>query len=370
MPKKSPLSGSSVLITGGTGSWGNELTRQLFLHYHPREIRIYSRGEHKQVEMKRKFKDERVKYYIGDVRDRERLTEVMHGVNYVFHLAALKHVPVCEENPSEAVKTNIIGVENIIDASIITGVKKVIDVSTDKAVDPFNLYGVTKAVGEKLIIAANNLSDTTRFVCIRGGNVLGTNGSVIPLFYEQILRLNEITITDDRMTRFLMRVEEAIRLVLDATIASVGGEIFVMKMPACRITDLAAVMIKRLGRTDTAIKHIGVRPGEKLFEVLVSKYESPRTHDIGMYYVILPQISIAAIEKHYHSTKKKLPMMREEEFSSNNTHILSLKEIETLLKRDGWVGKKAKGNALEYLCALDKETLKYYFKSEGWLPVK
>lgn len=362
--KKHFFKDSIVLITGGTGSWGNELTKQLLRDHHPKQIRIYSRGEHKQVEMKRKFQDDRIKYFIGDVRDKERLTTVMGGVDYVFHLAALKHVPVCEENPWEAVKTNIIGTQNLIEAAIENKVKKVVDVSTDKAVDPFNLYGVTKACGEKLIIAAN-LIDDTEFVCVRGGNVMGTNGSVIPLFKEQINRLNEITITDDRMTRFLMRVEEAIGLVLRAFADSVGGEVFVMRMPACKITDLAKTMIKHFGNKNTKIKNIGIRPGEKLYEVLVSKYEMPRTFDADKYFIILPQIKIQATEKFYQE-KLKLKV-DSEEFNSNNTHQLSDKEIETLLENDGWFNQNVEKEASEYLKTVNKKDLEDYIKSEGWV---
>ncbi|HLN19072.1 MAG TPA: polysaccharide biosynthesis protein [Patescibacteria group bacterium] len=354
---------SVVLITGGTGSWGQELTRQLLTNHKIKEIRIYSRGEHKQVEMKRKFQDKRIKYFIGDIRDRERVNVAVYGVDYIFHLAALKHVPVCEENPWEAVQTNIIGIQNIIESAIEHRVKKVIDVSTDKAVDPFNLYGVSKACGEKMTIAGNRV-DHTQFLCVRGGNVLGTNGSVIPLFREQILKLNEVTITDDRMTRFLMRLEEAIGLLLFASINSHGGEVFVMKMPACRISDLAEVMILELGNNKTRIRKIGIRPGEKLYEVLVSKYEMPRTFEIDNYFVILPQIKLEGTEKFYKD--KQNFSCQFEEFSSNNTHILSKKEIKNLLVKDGWLKSDINNEATSYLRSLKKEDLEKFFESEGW----
>ena len=357
---KGILNKSVILITGGSGSWGNELVSQLLEKYNPKEIRIYSRGEHKQVEMKRKFHDDRLKYYIGDVRDKGRLSLASRNVDVVFHLAALKHVPVCEENPWEAVQTNIIGIQNVIEASIENKVKKVIDVSTDKAVDPFNLYGVTKACGEKLIVAANNLSKDTKFVCIRGGNVLGTNGSVIPLFSEQIKRLNQITVTDDRMTRFLMRVEDAIKLVLHATTNSYGGEIFVMKMPGVKITDLAEVMIKRLGNEKTKTKMIGVRPGEKVCEVLVSRYEIDHTYDIGKYFVILPTITIPGLAELYKKEKKL--GNRIEEYTSKNTNLLTHKQIEDLLEKDGWFENNIQKEAIAYLKTLDKVNLKDFFK--------
>ena len=359
------LKNSVVLITGGTGSWGNELVSQLLRDHEVKEIRVYSRGEHKQVEMRRKFQDKRLRYFIGDVRDKNRLLLASKNVDYVFHLAALKHVPVCEENPWEAVLTNIIGTQNVIEAAIENKVKKVIDVSTDKAVDPFNLYGVSKACGEKLIIAANTVSDNTKFVCIRGGNVLGTNGSVIPLFKEQIAKANVVTITDERMTRFLMRVEEAVGLVLHATNNSVGGEVFVMKMPACKITELAKVMIDELGNKETKMTTIGVRPGEKIYEVLVSKYESSRAYDLGDYYMILPQIAIPITEKYYEGENlKPIPW---EEFNSNNTKILALSEIKLLLEKDGWFDGDDQKEALEYLNKLSKENLQNFFQSENWI---
>jgi UDP-N-acetylglucosamine 4,6-dehydratase/5-epimerase len=357
----------TIFITGGTGSWGTELTKQLLEKYSPKEIRIFSRGEHKQVEMRRKFKnDSRLKFFIGDVRDKNRLITTLSGVDFVFHLAALKHVPVCEDNPWEAVQTNIIGTENVIEASIQNHVKKVIDVSTDKAVDPLNLYGVSKACGEKLIIAANKSNDYTKFVCIRGGNVLGTNGSVVPLFKEQILKSNEITITSNDMTRFLMRLESAIQLVLEAAINSVGGEVFVMRMPACRIEDLAKVMIHRLGNEKTKVSIIGIRPGEKIFEVLVSRYEVPRTYEFNKYFIILPQINIPGLESYY--SKKKLPPFHEKtEFNSNNTKILKQEEIEYILEKDGWFSNKEEKEPIQYLKTLDKKTLINFFKSEGWI---
>src|SRR3990167_4185949 len=216
-----------ILITGGTGSWGKELVSQL-LHMKPgpREIRIYSRGEHKQVEMKREVRSAKCKFIIGDVRDKNILNGAMKGVDTVFHLAAIKHGDVVEDNPWEAVLTNIYGTQNIIEAAIINKVNLVVDVSTDKAVDPYNLYGVTKACGEKLIINANKLISNTKFICIRGGNVIGTTGSVIPLFKDQILRHNKITITDPDMTRFLMNTKEAIGLIFKEIQNNLGGETF------------------------------------------------------------------------------------------------------------------------------------------------
>lgn len=362
---KTILYNSTILITGGTGSWGQELISQLLKKYLPKEIRVYSRGEHEQVEMKRKYQDEKIKYYIGDVRDKNRLMLTIKNTDYIFHLAALKHVPVCEENPWEAVQTNIIGTQNLIECAIENKVKKVIDISTDKAVDPLNIYGVTKACGEKLIIAANLISSDTKFVCIRGGNVIGTNGSVVPLFIEQLLKLNDLTITDSRMTRFFMRLKEAIDLVIKATIDSVGGEILVMKMPAAKITDLAHIMIKILGNKNSKIKYIGIRPGEKLYEVLVSKYEVPRSYDFGKYFIILPQIHLQKTHDHYKG--KKLLRISYEEFNSNNTYMLNRQEIKNLLKEDGWFSDISKKEAMRYLTTLNKKDLEHFFNSEGWI---
>ena len=225
-----------ILVTGGTGSWGKELVVQL-LQFDLKKVIVFSRNEDRQVKMSREITDPRVSFCIGDIRDKEALIQACRDVDYVFHLAALKHVPVCEESPLEALKTNITGTQNVIEAAIVNNVKKVINVSTDKAADPSNFYGFTKAIGEKLIIHGNHLTWNTKFICVRGGNVLGTNGSVIHLFLDQIKRKGVLTITDKRMTRFFLTQENAIKLLLQAAKDGKGGEIFVMNMPACRILD-------------------------------------------------------------------------------------------------------------------------------------
>ena len=221
-----------IFISGATGSWGQTLVAMLLKHYDPKEIICFSRGELQQVLMQRKFHDPRLKFIIGDVRDYESVRFATKGVDVIFHLAALKHVPICEDHPQEAIKTNITGTTNIVNAAVENHVSKVIDVSTDKAVEPLNLYGMTKSVGEKLIIQGNDLSTHTKFVCIRGGNVMGSNGSVIPYFIEQIKAGGPITITDLQMTRFFLTLEEAIMLLFKAAETSIGGETFVMNMPA------------------------------------------------------------------------------------------------------------------------------------------
>jgi len=326
----------TIFVTGGTGSWGHELVKQMLEKYEPKEIRIYSRGEHKQVEMKREFGNHpALKFIIGDVRDKNILGLAMKGSDFVFHLAALKHVPVCEENCWEAVLTNIYGTQNVIECAIENNVKKVVDISTDKAVDPFNHYGCTKACGEKMIINANrNYISDTKFVCIRGGNVMGTNGSVLPLFKRQIKENNFVTITDLDMTRYLMSTREAIGLVFEAVINSEGGEIFVMRMPATKVSNIVSVMTNLFGDKDTKHEVIGIRPGEKMHEVLVSKNEAPRTKIFNdKYYVILPQYDDLSLAEKY----GKLDQIEFDEFNSNNAKKLSDEEFTSVLKKETWL---------------------------------
>jgi len=325
--------GSNILVTGGTGSWGQELTRSLLLHK-PKQIRIFSRNEYAQVQMQRSFQyDGALKFIIGDVRDYEAVQEACRDVDFVFHLAALKHVPICEWQPQEALKTNVLGTENVIRASVHHGVKKVMDVSTDKAVDPINFYGMTKALGEKLMIRANDFSDRTRFVCIRGGNVLGTNGSVVPFFKKQIADGQDVTITSKQMTRFFLTLSDAIALLLNAARVSIGGEMFVMKMNACRILDLAEVLGESMTGQPIRIKEIGIRPGEKLHEVLVSSNESPQTYLYGSeYFVILPNLPSQALDQHYN----RFARVSFHQYESNQSMMLR-SEIAKLLQRGGFL---------------------------------
>ncbi|RJQ38241.1 NAD-dependent epimerase/dehydratase family protein [Candidatus Microgenomates bacterium] len=338
---KNFIKNKKILVIGGTGSWGSELTRQLISDYKPLEVRIFSRGEHKQVEMKHQYKSEKnIKFIIGDVKDVQRLDFSMQGIDIVFNLAALKHVPVCEENAWEAIQTNIHGAHNIVTSALKNNVKVVVQVSTDKAVDPFNLYGFTKGCAEKLITSANfspGKPRSARFVCVRAGNVLNTAGSVIPLFKYLIQKHNKVTITDTKMSRYFMRLEQAIQLVLKAATESIGGEIFVMKMPGVAITDLAEIMIKKIGNKKTKIENIGMRPGEKLYEVLVSKNESPYTVEDGKYYIIIPGLfSNTALAKKY----KNYNPIKIEEYNSKNTNQLDKKEILKLLEEDNWLEEK------------------------------
>jgi FlaA1/EpsC-like NDP-sugar epimerase len=316
-----------ILITGGTGSWGQTLTQMLLEKYSVKEIIIFSRGELQQVLMQRKFRSDRLKFVIGDVRDYDSVKFATKNVDYIFHLAALKHVPICEDHPQEAIKTNINGTTNIVNAAIENHVKKVIDVSTDKAVEPINSYGMTKAVGEKLIIQANDLTDHTKFVCIRGGNVMGSNGSVIPFFVEQIKAGGPITITDLKMTRFFLTLEEAILLLFKAAEDSIGGETFVMNMPACYIKDVAEVLMDEYGKVD--ILEIGGRPGEKLDEMLISTHEAALSYYYDQnYFVTLPTKSNASLVEKYKNLKK----FDSEEFSSK-TFLMNKEQIRDMLKK-------------------------------------
>lgn len=321
-----------ILITGGTGSWGYELVRQL-LKENPKEIRVLSRNENNQVIMKRTFHfDPRLRFIISDIREKQSLNSAFEHVNYVFHLAALKHVTVCEEQPYEALKTNVIGTQNVIEAALENKVDKVIYISTDKAANPANFYGFTKSIGERLIIHANLLSSHTTFVCVRAGNVLGSNGSVVHIFKQQILENKKISITDKNMTRFFLTLEEAISLLFKAAKESVGGEIFVLKMPSCRIQDLAIVLGKAYGK-QVEFEILGVRPGEKIHEILFSEYESLNTvkYDSN-YFVILPKILLNQIEEHYR------PFQRVETKSyASNEHLMTHDEIHQMLKKGKFI---------------------------------
>jgi UDP-N-acetylglucosamine 4,6-dehydratase len=320
-----------ILITGGTGSWGQTLTRLMLEKHNPKEIIIFSRGELQQVLMQRKFKNSKIKYIIGDVRDYEAVKFATKNVDYIFHMAALKHVPICEDQPQEAIKTNVTGTTNVVNAAIENRVKKVIDVSTDKAVEPLNLYGMTKAVGEKLIIQANDLTDHTRFVCVRGGNVMGSNGSVIPYFIEQICSGGPVTITDLRMTRFFLTLEEAIELLFKAAEESIGGETFVMNMPAAYIKDIADILIDVYG--DAEITEMGSKPGEKLDEMLISKHEAVMSYRYDdAYFVILPFNPKQVLVDKY----KNLEKFSEEEFSSK-TFIMKGDAIKQMLKKGNFI---------------------------------
>lgn len=281
------LTDKIILITGGTGSFGKKLTEIVLKNMNPRKLIIFSRDELKQFEMQQIYNPKEypaLRYFIGDVRDKDRLLRAFYGVDYIIHAAALKQVPAAEYNPFEAVRTNVIGTQNVIDASIDSGVKNVIALSTDKAVNPVNLYGATKLCLEKLIVAGNSYAaGKTKFSVVRYGNVVGSRGSVIPLFINQAQN-GELTVTDERMTRFWITLDQGVGFVLKCLNEMKGGEIFVPKIPSMRIMDLATAIC-----TQCKINITGIRPGEKLSEVLISGDESRHAVDAGRLFVILPE---------------------------------------------------------------------------------
>lgn len=274
-----------VLVTGGTGSFGKKFTQILLAEKQPKKIIIFSRDELKQHEMRlRGFDDARLRFFLGDVRDRERLTRALQGVDIVVHAAALKQVPACEYNPMEAVKTNIIGTSNVVEAALDAGVEKVLALSTDKAVNPVNLYGATKLAAEKLVIQSNAYAGgrATRYSCVRYGNVVGSRGSVVPLFLKQRAG-GKVTITDERMTRFWLSLEQGVQFVIHCIEVMEGGEVFVPKIPSTTIVDLARAIAPK-----AEIEIIGIRPGEKLHEVLISEDESRTTVELERMFVVQP----------------------------------------------------------------------------------
>ena len=283
-PNDDLLKGKSVLITGGTGSFGGRFVARVLKDHSPKKVVVFSRDELKQSEMIKHFPDPRLRFLLGDIRDAHRLQRAFQGIDVVIHAAALKQVPALEYNPFEAVQTNIIGAENIINAAIDQGVEHVVALSTDKAVNPVNLYGATKLCMEKLFIAGNSYSAgrKTRFSAVRYGNVVGSRGSVVPLFLER-RKSGELPVTDARMTRFWITLDQGVDTVLFALKNMHGGEIFVPKIPSMRITDLAKAMAP-----ECKIKAVGIRPGEKLHETLLTEEESARASDAGSYYVVKP----------------------------------------------------------------------------------
>ncbi len=281
------LEGKNILLTGGTGSFGQKFTEIVLKNHNPKSLRIYSRGEYNQYKMKQRFNDDRLRFLIGDVRDRERLYRAMNGIDIVVHAAALKQVPACEYNPIEAVKTNIDGSVNVIDAAIDNSVENVMAISTDKAVHPVNLYGATKMVAEKMFVQGNTYTGKgkTKFSCVRYGNVIGSRGSVIPLFNEQ-KKEGVLTITDDRMTRFWLTLDQGVNFVLNSIQRMQGGEIFIPKIASMKITDLAGAIAPEATK-----KFTGIRPGEKLHEIMITEDESRHAKEFDDYFVIEPEFS-------------------------------------------------------------------------------
>ena len=317
-----------VLITGGTGSFGNTVVKS-FIDKGLKEIRILSRDEKKQDDMRKKYNNPKLKFYVGDVRDEKRVKEVMTGVDYVFHAAALKQVPSCEFYPLEAVKTNIIGTDNVLNAAIECNVKKVICLSTDKAVYPINAMGMSKAMMEKIFVSrARLLNENQTVLCgTRYGNVMASRGSVIPLFVEQIKASQPITITDPKMTRFLMSLEEAVKLVLFAFEYGNNGDLFVQKAPACTVEVLAQALQELFG-VENEVKVIGTRHGEKLYETLVSSEEKLVSEDLGDYY----RIPCDHRDLNYGSGGSSDKILHQQEaYTSHNTTQLSVEELKEKL---------------------------------------
>lgn len=325
------LNNKTILVTGGTGSFGQKFISTVFEKYKPKKVIVFSRDEFKQFEMAKIFPTDKypIRYFLGDVRDRERLERAFFGVDYVIHSAALKQVPALEYNPMEAVKTNITGADNIIHAAIVCGVKKVIALSTDKAVNPVNLYGATKLAAEKTFVAANAYAGgDVKFGVVRYGNVMGSRGSVIPFFLGLKERgIKEFPITDKRMTRFWMLLEESVDLVLKALELSVGGEVFIPKIPSMNIIDLAKAIEPKCTFT-----YFGIRPGEKLHESLFSEDESRVTFVHSNIYVILPSFGF---EDTIYNKYKKLPKVKEGMVyrSDTNDQWLTIKQLQERMKK-------------------------------------
>ncbi|WHY96095.1 polysaccharide biosynthesis protein [Peribacillus simplex] len=319
----------TLLITGGTGSFGNAVMKR-FLDTDIKEIRIFSRDEKKQDDMRKLFNNDKLKFYLGDVRDLASVKNAMHGVDYVFHAAALKQVPSCEFFPLEAVKTNILGTDNVLTAAIDYGVKKVICLSTDKAAYPINAMGISKAMMEKVFVAkAKTVDPEKTLICgTRYGNVMASRGSVIPLFIEQIKSGQPLTITDPNMTRYLMSLEEAVELVIFAFQNAAAGDIMVQKSPASYIGDLAQA-IKELFKADNEIKVIGTRHGEKLYETLLTREEYVVAEDLGGFFRVPADKRDLNYDKYFAEGDKKLST--EEEYNSHNTQILSIEQIKEKL---------------------------------------
>jgi UDP-N-acetylglucosamine 4,6-dehydratase len=321
------LNGSSVLITGGTGSLGNALVRHLLILGEVRRIAIFSRDELKQQQMRNEFNDDpRLRWFLGDIRDIERLKRAFHGVDYVFHAAALKQVDTGEYNPMEFIKTNVLGSQNVIDASIETGVKRVVALSTDKASSPINLYGATKLTADKLFIAANNYSFAygTTFSVVRYGNVIGSRGSVIPFFKNLASEGKPIPITDLRMTRFLISIEQAVEFIVESIEMMSGGELYVPQIPSMKIVDLAAAVAP-----GAELLQVGMRPGEKLHEEMISADDSRRTIKLENRFVVMPVVA-----EWGYQIPKGIPMNEGQAYRSDTNDIwLSQEDIKYFLAK-------------------------------------
>lgn len=324
--------GKKILITGGTGSLGQALTDRL-LKMDVDTVRIFSRNEHKQLVMESRFKDNRLRFFIGDVRDYNRLTRALEDIDIVFHAAALKHVPIIEYNPFEAIKTNVIGSQNVIDACLHENVDKAVCIGTDKAVSPLNTYGATKLLMEKLFVTANNYLNRqkhrTKFIAVRYGNVLGSSGSVVPKFINQIKAKQKITITDPNMTRFSITMNEALDFILESTILGKGSEVFVPKLRAYSMKDLKDAIVELVG--DTKEDVVGIRLGEKLHEVLINEDELRYTWELDNKYVILESLWASKEETKIYPSIKKSNLSQT--YSSNNVEKIPKKELKEIISK-------------------------------------
>jgi UDP-glucose 4-epimerase len=329
------LKNANLLITGGTGSFGNAVLDR-FIDSQINEIRIFSRDEKKQHDMRIKRKNPKIKFYVGDVRDYNSIDQAVHGIDYVFHAAALKQVPSCEFYPMEAVKTNILGTENVLNSAIKHKVKKVICLSTDKAVYPINAMGVSKAMMEKVFIAKSRSSGSTTIIGTRYGNVMGSRGSVIPHFYDQIIKNINITVTDPSMTRFMMTLQDAVDLVYYAFENGKSGDIFVQKSNSITIGELASLM-KKLYKSDVKIETIGIRHGEKLHETLLSREERLISEETENFFRIPADNRDLNYNKYFSEGMNKI--ISHDEYNSLNSKRLSEKELMNLLIKTGYIGK-------------------------------
>ena len=332
--ENSMFHGKTLMITGGTGSFGNAVLNR-FLKTDIGEIRIFSRDEKKQDDMRHEFQSrmpevaEKISFYIGDVRDIQSVKNAMHGVNYIFHAAALKQVPSCEFFPIEAVKTNVLGTNNVLTAAIEEGVETVICLSTDKAAYPVNAMGTSKAMMEKVIVAKSRTTDRTKICCTRYGNVMCSRGSVIPLWIDQIRSGNPITITDGNMTRFIMSLDEAIDLVLFAFMNGTSGDILVQKAPACTIRTQAEAVCELFGGDQNAIRSIGIRHGEKMYETLLTNEECAHAIDMGNFYRVPCDKRGLNYDKYFSKGDTKRNVLSE--FNSNNTRLLNKEQVKEKL---------------------------------------
>ncbi len=335
---------SILLITGGTGSFGNAVLRR-FLNSNIGEIRIFSRDEKKQDDMRKKYNSTKLKFYIGDVRDPQSVMNAVRGVDYIYHAAALKQVPSCEFHPLEAVKTNVMGTENVLEAAIQCGVKRVVVLSTDKAVYPINAMGISKAMMEKVAVAKSRSSPQTVINVTRYGNVMASRGSVIPLFIEQIRAGKPITITDPSMTRFMMTLDDAVDLVLYAFEHGQPGEIFVQKAPAATIEVLAKSLTALVGKPEHEVRVIGTRHGEKLYEALLSREEMVAAEDLGGYYRVPPDLRDLNYGKFMEQGEVKISEATD--YNSHNTERLDIPGMQALLMKLRFMQAIARGEHVE-----------------------